>query len=62
VADFGGAKFNLQAVLDQILPGLLPLALTMICFVYLRKKNKPVRALVSIFIAAVVFTVLGITK
>lgn len=62
VANFGGATFNLQSVFDQILPGLLPLSLTMICFAYLRKKNKPVRALVAIFIAAVVFTVLGITK
>lgn len=62
VADFGGAKFVLQNVFDQILPGLLPLSLTMICFAYLRKKNKPVTALLAIFAAALVFTVLGITK
>jgi mannose/fructose/N-acetylgalactosamine-specific phosphotransferase system component IID len=62
VADFAGTKFVLQNVFDQILPGLLPLSVTMICFAYLRKKNKPVTALVAIFLAAVVFTVLGITK
>jgi len=62
VADFGGTKFVLQNVFDQILPGLLPLSITMICFAYLRKKNKPVTALLAIFLAAVVFTVLGITK
>lgn len=62
VADFGGTKFVLQNVFDQILPGILPLSLTMICFAYLCKKNRPVRALVAIFIAAVVFTLTGITK
>lgn len=62
VANFGSSTFNLQNVFDQILPGLLPLSLTMICFAYLRKKNKPVMALLAIFIAAVVFTLTGITK
>lgn len=62
VTNFGSNTFNLQSVFDQILPGLLPLSLTMICFAYLRKKNKPVTALLAIFIAAVVFTLTGITK
>lgn len=62
VSNLGGTTFNLQNVFDQILPGLLPLSLTMICFAYLRKKNKPVVVLVAIFIAAVIFTVLGFTK
>lgn len=62
IADFGGAKFDLQNVFDQILPGLLPLALTMICFAYLRKKNKPVNVLITIFLVAVAFTITGITK
>ena len=60
VADFGGAAFNLQGVLDQIMPGLLPLAITMGSFFYLRKKNKPVTVLLVMFAAAVVLTVLGI--
>jgi fructoselysine/glucoselysine PTS system EIID component len=62
VADFGGTKFVLQNVFDQILPGLLPLSLTMICFAYLRKKNKPVTLLLALFVVAVIFTVTGITK
>lgn len=60
VADFGGATFNLQNVLDQIMPGLLPLAITMGAFFYLRKKNKPVTVLLVMFALSVVLTVLGI--
>lgn len=60
VADLGGTTFNLQGVLDQILPGLLPLGLTLGTFAYLRKKNKPVAAMVFMFVASVVLTVLGI--
>lgn len=52
--------FNLQNVFDSIMPGLLPLGITMICFAYLRKYNKPVRALVAMFILAFVLTILGI--
>jgi len=59
-ADFGGTAFNLQGVLDQILPGLLPLLLTLGTFAYLRKKNKPVAAMVFMFAASVVLTILGI--
>ena len=59
-ADFGGAAFHLQNVLDQIMPGLLPLAITMASFFYLRKKNKPVTVLLVMFASAVVLTVLGI--
>lgn len=47
-------------MLDQILPGLLPLGLTLGTFAYLRKKNKPVAAMVFMFVASVVLTVLGI--
>ena len=60
VADLGGTTFNLQSVLDQILPGLLPLALTLGAFAYLRKKNKPMRVLVFMFVISVVLTILGI--
>ncbi|MGM0123970.1 hypothetical protein IGI37_001344 [Enterococcus sp. AZ194] len=61
VHEFEGSTFNLQSVFDSILPGLLPLALTMICFGYLKKKNKPVRVIVTLFLAAVLLTVLGVT-
>lgn len=60
VADFGETVFNLQNVLDQIMPGLLPLGITMAAFFYLRKHNKPVTVLVVMFIASVLLTVLGI--
>ncbi|MEG0277464.1 MAG: PTS system mannose/fructose/sorbose family transporter subunit IID [Coprobacillus sp.] len=60
VADFGGATFNLQKVLDQIMPGLLPLGITMAAFFYLRKKNKPVTVLLFMFAVSVLLTVLGI--
>ena len=60
VADFGGATFNLQNVLDQIMPGLLPLGITMAAFFYLRKKNKPVTVLLFMFVVSVILTVLGI--
>lgn len=60
VADFGGTAFRLQNVLDQIMPGILPLGITMAAFFYLRKKNNPVRVLLVMFAASVVLTVLKI--
>lgn len=60
VADFGSTVFNLQNVLDQIMPGLLPLGITMASFFYLRKKNKPVTVLIIMFVVSVILTVLGI--
>ena len=55
-----GTVFNLQNVFDSIMPGLLPLGITMICFAYLRKHNKPVRALIAVFVLAFALTILGI--
>ena len=60
VADFGGTAFNLQGVLDQIMPGLLPLGITMAAFAYLRKKNNPVRVLLVMFALSVMLTLLKI--
>ncbi|MGG5348171.1 hypothetical protein IGK06_000554 [Enterococcus sp. AZ142] len=60
VAELSGTTFNLQNVFDSIMPGLLPLAITMGCFAYLRKHNRPVLALVVMFLASVVLTILGI--
>ena len=59
-----GATFNLQSMLDSILPGLVPLAVTMGSFFYLRKsksKNSAIILLVIIIVAAVVLTLLGVT-
>lgn len=61
VADFGGTAFNLQGVLDQIMPGLLPLGITMAAFAYLRKKNNPVRVLLVMFALSVILTLLKIS-
>ena len=60
VADFGGIAFRLQNVLDQIMPGLLPLGITRATFFYLRKKNNPARVLLVMFALSVVLTVLKI--
>ncbi len=59
-ADFGNTTFVLQNVLDQIMPGLLPLGITIGTFCYLRKKNKPVTVLVAMFIISVVLTLLKV--
>lgn len=60
IADFGETTFNLQNVLDQIMPGLLPLGITMAAFFYLRKHNKPVTVLIAMFVLSIVLTVLGV--
>ena len=60
----GGATFNLQATLDSIMPGLVPLAITLGCFAYVRKssnKNSAMIALGVILAACVVLTLLGVT-
>lgn len=59
-AEFANTTFNLQQVFDSIMPGLLPLGITMLCFAYLKKYNRPVTALVAIFLISIVLTVLGI--
>lgn len=55
-----GTTFDLQNVFDSIMPGLLPLGITMICFAYLRKHNRPVRALIAMFVISIILTVLKI--
>lgn len=60
VAELSGTTFVLQNVFDSIMPGLLPLAITMGCFAYLKKYNRPVVALVFMFVIAFVLTILGI--
>ena len=60
----GGATFDLQSMLDSILPGIVPLAVTMGCFFYLRKsksKNSAMILLGIIVVCCVVCTLLGVT-
>jgi RsiW-degrading membrane proteinase PrsW (M82 family) len=51
VFTFGGAKVELQKVLNQIFPKLIPLAILMFAFYLLKKKEKsPVYVLITLFI------------
>lgn len=59
--NFGQTTFDLQSTFDTIMPGLLPLAITLLSFAYLKKHNKPVRVLVTMFIASILLTILGVT-
>lgn len=61
VYSFNSTTFNLQNVFDSILPGLLPLLLTLSCFAYLQKKNNPITVILFLFLLAIVLTLLGIT-
>ncbi|MFC6295193.1 PTS system mannose/fructose/sorbose family transporter subunit IID [Lactiplantibacillus daoliensis] len=56
-----GTVFELQKVLDQILPAMLPLIVTIICFWLLRKNVSPVKVLIGVVIAGFLLTFLGIT-
>ena len=56
-----GTAFELQKVLDQILPDMLPLALAIGCFWLLRKNVSPVKVLIGVVILGFVLTFLGIT-
>lgn len=64
VVETGGATFDLQAMLNSIMPGLVPLAVTMLSFLYLRKsksKNSAIILLGIILASCVVLTLLGVT-
>lgn len=51
---------EVQALLNQIMPSLLPLALFLGVYAMLRKGVKPMKAMLIIFLAAIVFSLLGI--
>lgn len=60
-ANFAKQEFILQDVLDQILPGLLPLGLVWLCIYLLKNKNISVtKLLVGIILLSVVLGGLGI--
>ncbi len=59
-AKLANSTFNLQSVIDSIMPGLLPLAITLILFAYLKKYNRPVRALIAVFLLSIILTLLKI--
>ena len=51
---------TLQSVLDQLLPGLLPLALTFLCMWLLKKKVNPIAIIFGLFAVGILGTVIGI--
>jgi len=60
VVEAGETLFSLQGLLDGILPGMLPLGLSLLCFALLRKKVKPVRILLGVLAAAVLGSLAGV--
>lgn len=59
--DFSGSTLVIQDVFDQILPGLLPLALVWLCVYLLRKKNVSVTVLlIGLLVLSIVLGVFGI--
>ena len=60
----GAAPFDLQAMFDSILPGLIPLVVTLASFFYVSKsksKNSAIILLIAIIVASFVLTLLGVT-
>ena len=60
----GAATFDLQAMFDSIMPGLVPLLVTLASFFYVSKsksKNSAIVLLVVIIAASFVLTLLGVT-
>lgn len=51
---------TLQSVLDELLPGLLPLALTFICLYLLRKKVSPILIIFVLFAVGILGALVGI--
>ncbi len=51
---------TLQSIVDQLLPGLLPLALTFFCMWLLKKKVNPIAIIFVLFALGIIGAVLGI--
>lgn len=59
--ELGEVVFNLQSgVLDALLPGILPLAITMGVWGLLKKRVKPLTIILLIFVVGIVLSMLGI--
>lgn len=56
----GTTTLKLQDMLDKVLPGLLPLALTLIVFYFVRKGKKANVVLISIIIVGIIGALIGI--
>jgi mannose PTS system EIID component len=53
-------KVVIQQILDSIMPGLIPLIVTFVCYRYLKKGKNPIIALLIIVVLSVVFTSAGV--
>ena len=51
---------TLQSVLDQLLPGLLPLCLTFLCMWLLKKKVNPIAIIFGLFAVGILGALVGI--
>ena len=61
VYEADGAKIIVQELLDSILPNVLPVALTLLCFQLLKKKNiQPVVLIVGLIIICIILHYFGI--
>lgn len=60
VLNIQGSKLAIQATLDSILPGMLPLLLTFGCYKGLNKGIKPIWLMLILIAAGVLGTVIGI--
>ena len=58
--DLSGDVMNLQSVIDGIAPKILPIALTLIMFKYLKKGVKPMTLMLILLTVGIVFTFLGV--
>ena len=55
-----GATLNVQKILNGIMPGLLPLAVTLIVFALIRKRVKVIYLLFGIIIFGILGALIGI--
>jgi mannose PTS system EIID component len=53
-------KVVIQQILDSIMPGLIPLIVTFVCYRYLKKGKNPIIALLIIVVLSVVFKSAGV--
>mgnify|MGYP000939468054 CR=1 FL=1 len=60
VATIGGATVNFQEVLDSILPGTVPLAITFLIYWGLRKRMSPVTLLLIILVVGILGNAIGL--
>lgn len=58
--DLSGNVMNLKSVIDGIAPKILPIALTLIMFKYLKKGVKPMTLMLILLAVGIVFTFLGV--